>query len=131
MFKVGDRVWDIMRQEWGIVERLDDSSYPVNVRFDGDEFLSVYMPDGRISRNYRTPSLTFKEFYLPDGWQERPRWRAEIDNMYWSVTGYGECVPLCDKRYGIDDTKFKLGNYFQTEEEAMGSKFYKVFHEEV
>lgn len=132
MFKLGDKVFDIMKQEWGVVKQVGETSENgISVSFEGDVYWTNYTGDGRRYGGFKTPSLTFKEFYLPDGWQERPIWRAEIGDVYWTVTGYGECVPLCDKRYKIDDAKFKLGNYFQTRKEAEESKFYKVFHEEV
>ena len=52
---------------------------------------------------------------IPDGCK---RWRAKEGELYWCVRSDGEATDDCDDKVGIDDGRYKLGNYFKTEEEA-------------
>ncbi|MGL5962453.1 MAG: hypothetical protein ACRCZ0_10970 [Cetobacterium sp.] len=57
-------------------------------------------------------------------------WRAEKSMNYFMIDGCGAVVSRSDHHH--DDSPpetYLVGNYFQTEEEAMKSKFYKVFHD--
>ncbi|MGL5964739.1 MAG: hypothetical protein ACRCZ2_10145 [Fusobacteriaceae bacterium] len=95
----------------------------VHVKFD--------YSDGRDTARARVPSLAFKEFEFPADLQERPRWRAEKYCLYYFVNATGEIERGLDHNWGSDNRRFEIGNYFETEDEAEESKFYKVFHEEV
>lgn len=46
------------------------------------------------------------------------RWRAEIDEMYFMVSGDGEIVFYIEKGTTFNKMAYELGNYFATKEEA-------------
>lgn len=59
MFKVGQKVWDVVRGE-GVVTYIEkDGEYPVIVEFDGEE--ESYTTDGKYREDHEPPSLyTYK-----------------------------------------------------------------------
>ena len=67
----------------------------------------------------------------PEGFEyiilRKKRWRA---SEYRFVGSYGGINTAYDDSTWLDDTRYRLGNYFHTDEEARASKFYKVFHGE-
>lgn len=129
MFKENDRVWD-MRYGWGtVVSITEEDLYPVVVKFE-HSIVRKYFKDGRWDKTDRNRILFFQEISVPQEALERPRWRAEKNREYFFVNGCGAIVTGCELFCVKDGLKFEVGNYFQTEEEAKGSKFYKVFHEE-
>ena len=63
IFKVGDRVFDIM-YGWGVVEELhqdEERSYPLTVRFPGFDTL-YYTRDGKSNTSDSHPILSFTEY---------------------------------------------------------------------
>lgn len=76
--------------------------------------------DGVIA--YSKPTL--EEFNILDSdWleelpEEYKRWRAKEDKQYWFMDDDGEVYDNRDNRDSIDSGRYKLGNYFKTEEEA-------------
>ena len=46
------------------------------------------------------------------------RWRAEIDEMYFLISGDGEIVFYIEKGTTFNKKAYELGNYFATKEEA-------------
>lgn len=52
---------------------------------------------------------------LPD---ERKQWRAKEGERYWFVQNDGEVYDDYELKVGTDDRRYRLGNYFKTEEEA-------------
>ena len=46
------------------------------------------------------------------------RWRGERRNCYYTVSGRGKVTKLLEENEYSDETYYKIGNYFQTEEEA-------------
>ena len=55
MFKVGQKVWDVVRGEGVVTEILKWEEYPVIVEFDGEE--ESYTADGKYREDYAFPSL--------------------------------------------------------------------------
>lgn len=49
---------------------------------------------------------------------ELPRWRAEKDEKYYYVSDTGSISATEDSRWGRDDKRYEIGNYFKTKEEA-------------
>lgn len=45
----------------------------------------------------------------------KPRWRASANGKYWYVSARGKA--MFSHEYGqlVDDTRYKAGNYYQTE----------------
>lgn len=62
------------------------------------------------------------------------RWRADYDEIFYFIEGYGEANCICDVRAESDTSKYELGNYFKTKEEAqkiIDSKEWQEFWEKV
>ena len=55
MFKVGQKVWDVVRGEGVVTDILKWEEYPVIVEFDGEE--ESYTTDGKYREDYAFPSL--------------------------------------------------------------------------
>lgn len=74
IFKIGDRVFDIM-YGWGVVEELhqdEERSYPLIVRFPGFDTL-YYTRDGKSNTSDSHPILSFTEYGFDNRFsQERP-----------------------------------------------------------
>lgn len=65
--KVGDRVWDFVRNEWGEIIKIDKmSGYPLNVKFKRDGYR--YTVDGKICKDDGNPRLFWGEikFEVPE-----------------------------------------------------------------
>lgn len=81
IFKVGDKVFDIIKQEWGIVKSTDDNDmYPIKVSFRHNNS-STYTVAGLINDTDKLPRLSFVECTFMDGkfTQERPLPKIEKD----------------------------------------------------
>ena len=128
-FKVGDEVHCIFYGKGECIKiEEDDRIFPVTIKFETGRILS-YTKDGRyLIDGIRT--LFFEEIKIPESAYKRPKWRAKEGEFYFLVDTTGDILKILDSRNFYDDKKFKIGNYFKTEEEAKESKFYKVFHEE-
>lgn len=48
----------------------------------------------------------------------KKRWRAEYGNTYYYITSIFDIVTSKEYNYEIDDECYKVGNYFETKEEA-------------
>lgn len=46
-------------------------------------------------------------------------WRGERTDCYYAVSSTGKVIKLLEKSEYSDETYYKIGNYFQTEEEAI------------
>ena len=49
----------------------------------------------------------------------KKRWRAEYGNTYYYITSIFDIVTSKEYNYEIDDECYKVGNYFETKEEAL------------
>ena len=131
MFKVGDRVYDIIFKEYGEVVDVILADDCVEVGFG--ENIVCYTFDGKIKEIFsQIRSLYFKEFEIniPKEALVRPRWRAPEGDIYAMVDHFGYIIGERESNSPADDRLFSIGNYFKTKEEAANSKFYKAFHEE-
>ncbi|MGL5051709.1 MAG: hypothetical protein ACRC6E_13940 [Fusobacteriaceae bacterium] len=131
MFKVGDKVWDI-RFGWGkVIDTKHTKTLPICVEF-GSRYIK-YAIDGRDRNDDYciNRSLFFQELVITEEALKKAKWRAKTnDDVYFTVDGKGEVVCWADDYSEYDDAMYRVGNYFETTEEAEESKFYKVFHEE-
>lgn len=62
------------------------------------------------------------------------RWRADYNKMFYFIESYGEANCINDIRAESDTSKYELGNYFKTKEEAqkvIDSKEWQEFWEKV
>lgn len=97
---------------------------------------TVNLPKGSIIDEDAVYGLTKDGFLRMDNFQELPeRWRAEEDIHYWVVDGTDLSIyKLRESFDGIDDNRYKVGNYFQTQEQAKEAaeeikELLKKFHE--
>lgn len=127
-FKIGDKVWYVGRG-WGEVTETGVlcESYPIKVVF-GEGALH-FTQEGKYCLVDKFPSLFFQEIEISKEALERPRWRAEKGGAFFSVDMFGRIEMSTDYHNEWCDKLFDVGNYFQTTQEAVKSKHYKVFHE--
>lgn len=50
--------------------------------------------------------------------QPKKRWRAEDEEIYYSITGDGVIIEVVEDKDAYDSNRYQLGNYFKTEEGA-------------
>ncbi|ATV06047.1 hypothetical protein LDJ90_02550 [Fusobacterium vincentii] len=87
-------VFDNWLVEWGLID--DYSLIDSNLKTDIQDFINY------INEKYGTPK----------------RWRADKEKEYFFVTGTNE-ITIDEEYYNeADNTRYELGNYFKTEEEA-------------
>lgn len=142
MFETGDKVYSI-EFGWGKIENITIKkidSFCRNswlseievaiVSFDSQENVKFcYTLDGkRASYSTVKRTLFFKEIEIPEEATIRPRWRANKFCEYYVVSNFGKIEKSYEKGNCIDDRLYEIGNYFETEETAMRSRFYGVFH---
>ncbi|MGL5049707.1 MAG: hypothetical protein ACRC6E_03630, partial [Fusobacteriaceae bacterium] len=89
-----------------------------------------YTTDGKDSDNDVNRILLFEEIEIPISALIRPRFRALKGDVFWYVSAFGITTKGIDYYSICDETLYKTGNYFKTEEETKESKFYKVFYKE-
>ena len=129
-FQVGDKVYDILSQKWGVIATIEEGhTFPVAVDFD--TFKERYTLKGEYYNNDCIRVLYFTSFQItpPPEALIRPRWRAELTGVYYYVDSFGSIYASHNFNYKADNRRYSIGNYFRTEEDARDSKFYKVFHE--
>lgn len=130
-FKMGDKVFDI-RHGWGTVVEVEfnHSGFPIQVHFStlNKTISDVYTIDGRSSFSDTYPSLYFVEITIPHNASVRPKWRAEVDEIFFHINSVGFIIRDVDNRYVIDNRLYDIGNYFESEQEAKESDIYKAFH---
>lgn len=124
MFRKGDMVWSFT-QGWGVVTDVEDL---VSVKFDKGGY-DYYEFDGRRFSEDINRDLFFCSFMVPSIASIRPQWRAKKLGKYFLVGTYGYITSDMEEFKEHNDRRWECGNYFQTEEEAMESKFYKVFND--
>lgn len=124
-FRKGDKVFCV-GMGWGkVVEVVSNIAYPILVKFAQD--YGAFTKDGSYDEEEHQ-SLFFEEIKIPDSAYLRARWRANIDDTYFYVDSFGDTYKTSEGSIYASD-RYNAGNYFKTEEEAIASKFYKVFHE--
>ncbi len=63
-FKVGDRVFDLVLQEWGEVTSVNNTpTYPIQVLFNDGE-LATYTAEGMYTKTNRVPRLYHQEMAI-------------------------------------------------------------------
>lgn len=129
LFKVKQRVWDFSRGYGTVNCIIDDekAKYPVVVVFDNGDTVYFTIDGKQYKRCNRT--LFFEEISIPESALNPKRWRAQKRECYFIVNTSGKIDVVCEDNVGIDDERYKIGNYFQTKEEAENSDLYKVFQQ--
>lgn len=129
-FKVGDKVYDIIYGEIGVIKRINiDDTYSIHVSFS-DNTYDEYLINGVCRQNHKTPQLLhYRDDYdysvidfnnLPKR-QKPKRWRAKKGELYYLIhlEDMGFCRGANLDKYNEDDNEYyEYGNYFKTDEEA-------------
>jgi hypothetical protein len=104
-------------------------NYPIGTKHENG-MIYWFTADGKSLDDSNAETILFPSKENRD-WStfEIPRWRAKKDFNYYYISVLGEVCGGTDDRSSFDDDIWKMGNYFETKEEAKNSKFYKVFHE--
>ena len=128
-FKVGDKVYDIMLREIGIVTKIilnDVSAFPIEVYYE-DCGRVLYALEGRfLSRDKYPRLLHYRNDYdysvidfnnLPKR-EEHQRWRAEKGGRYYYIRLECKADYYVEKNDSLDEDYYDSRNYFQTKEQA-------------
>ena len=127
LFRVGDKVYDIMCKSIGIVTNvnIDEPNYQLTVNLEnGNNY--TYTIDGRINHYYKTPQLLhYRDDYnyttidfknLPK--RQEKRWRAEVGEKYYYLDVYFDVHSFIEEYPNTGTKLYNSGNYFQTKEQA-------------
>ena len=131
-FRVGDKVYDILLQEVGVVQDITYSPnivYGLTVGFKLG--LKIYTTNGCYVHECKNPQLLhYRNDYnydvinfnnLPKR-QEPKRWRAKEEGVYYFVNFYAKDWFFSDETKDyydpIDNENYNSGNYFRTEVEV-------------
>lgn len=128
IFKIGDRVFDIM-YGWGVVEELhqdEERSYPLIVRFPGFDTL-YYTRDGKSNTSDSHPILSFTEYGFDNRFsQERPI------NYNDYIGKWGKFWDDCSKEYTISKLeKVKLNKFKSNTSIALYDNFEPLTEEQI
>ena len=74
---IGMTVYHVIHGKGKIVDFQSDEKYPLKIKFS--EEYECFLPDGREFMHNRNPSLSFKEYHLPVGWDKPPLPDLPID----------------------------------------------------
>lgn len=122
MFRVGDRVRIVKKNSGNICDWISMMDETIGsdgkIEYVGEEHVRVCFE--KISNDF---SYDFDSVELI----ENTRWRAENGSAYFHVDSSGRVLELIEYICVATDRLYVVGNYFQSEEEAKASKFYRVF----
>lgn len=127
-FKVGDKLIDIIRGRIGKVIGINTLNKDNAIFVDFDEHETAgFTLDGKYYSLDKYPRLLhYRDDYdysvidfnnLPRR-QETKRWRAEEGEKYYYLDIYFEVHSFLEEYSNTDTKLYKIGNYFQTKEEA-------------
>lgn len=116
----------------GIKEIVPDSDYPILVSFPRGPVLALGI-DGGLDNNvdsrcmlYPSEELFQKHPADPAGawaeWvktQKEKPWRASEDEWYWSLSAILSPERHTEDNAAFDDARYRIGNYFRTQEQAV------------
>jgi putative uncharacterized protein FNV0866 len=96
----------------------------------------IFLSDNNINCYCEEKIKQIKEFvdYVNEKYGIPKRWRADYNKMFYFIESYGEANCINDIRAESDTSKYKLGNYFKTKEEAqkiIDSKEWQEFWDKV
>lgn len=144
-FRVGDKVYDILLGEIGIVKNIilnNVSAFPIEVYYESCGIVFYALEGKYLSRDKYPRLLHYRDDYdysvidfnnLPK--RQYKRWRAEKEEYYYFIRRddyNSELDRVCETKdyYSyISNEQYKIGNYFQTKEEAqeVADKLKKYF----
>ena len=131
-FRVGDKVYDILLKEVGVVQDITHASnIPYGLSIEFKSGLKSYTTNGCYIPEYKNPHLLhYRDDYnydiidfnnLPKK-QEPKRWRAENGGLYYFVDFKTKNCSFSnetkDDYVSFDNDNYNSGNYFRTEIEA-------------
>ena len=102
------------------------SDYQIDLEIDNlESYDKPYLIENKL-----VPDLQFLIDVVNEKYGIPKRWRADYNKMFYFIESYGEANCINDIRAESDTSKYKLGNYFKTKEEAqkiIDSKEWKEF----
>mgnify|MGYP003534318373 FL=1 len=132
MFKVGQKVWDVVRGEGVVTDILKWEEYPVLVEFDDED--ECYTADGKYREDYAFPSLYPYEpkMVKADGNEDTPFISVFEDGDLVQVKFVGseeihDTVFVVEKE--TKDAIYMKGNHFFLKSQI--SNIYSLYREEI
>lgn len=132
MFRVGQKVWDVVRGEGVVTDILKWEDYPVIVEFDGEE--ESYTTDGKYRKDYALPSLYPYETKIvkADGNEDTPFVPTFMEGDLVQVKFVGskeihDTVFVVEKE--TKDAIYMKGNHFFLKSQI--SNIYSLYREEI
>lgn len=105
--KVGDKLWDILLQEWGTVEYIDSEEIKVVYIVGNDEISMTYNLDG-IHGITKTPVLYYREKYI-DTSDDKPFNLVEFLRENTRCVDFKYDWNNCYIYYSEEDEEFSMG----------------------
>ena len=80
----------------------------------------IFLSDNDINCYCEEKIKQIKEFvdYVNEEYGIIKRWRAKVFKNYYYINNASDICDSVEKKCDIDDERYELGNYFQTEEQA-------------
>lgn len=124
-FKKNQKVFDFILG-WGKVIKIAKDDYPVVVRFLNGT-VKEYTSDGKLYKNEGNRRLFFASIPIPEAAYKPVMWRADFNKEYFYISTVGKVAKAKEINDEIDNDRHSVENYFETKEEAIESKYYRVF----
>lgn len=117
-----------------ITEGDTDFYYSVmDINSQEEPILNINYKDDKIPnliKNNEVNDLVLVFLEINEEYGIPKRWRADYNKIFYFIESYGEANCISDVRAESDTSKYELGNYFKTKEEAqkvIDSKEWKDF----
>ena len=103
---------------------LDEVKKPaINFYFNKENDFTILLNDTSLNIPFIIENIYIEELKRTvDGYNEKygipKRWRAEDFKNYYYINNASDICDSTEEKCDIDNERYELGNYFQTEEEA-------------
>ena len=103
---------------------LDEVKKPaINFYFNKENDFTILLNDTSLNVPFIIENIYIEELKRTvDGYNEKygipKRWRAEDFKNYYYINNASDICDSTEEKCDIDNERYELGNYFQTEEEA-------------
>ena len=117
----------MLKQNTKILKRSKDTEYSRSYNFPSWDFINkklyTYGDEKYDNLIFTVPREDIALFLdkincINEKYGIPKRWRADYNKMFYFIESYGEANCINDIRAESDTSKYELGNYFKTKEEA-------------